>query len=141
MFIEFVNENIGWFLALVAVANLLLWSMIQNRVTGANLVSALAMPSLQRKGKSMLIDVNKADSFNTGHIPSAINMPLESFDVNDKTINKHKDSTIIIMCQTGARSNKAAKLLVKAGFSNVNILQGGLVSWTKENLPLVNEQK
>jgi len=141
MFIEFVNENIGWFLALVAVANLLLWSMIQNRVTGAKLVSALAMPSLQRKGKSILIDVNKADSFNTGHIPSAINMPLESFDVNDKTINKHKDSTIIIMCQTGTRSNKAAKLLVKAGFSNVNILQGGLVSWTKENLPLVNEQK
>ena len=141
MFIEFVNENIGWFLALVVVANLLLWSMIQNRVIGANLVSALEMPSLQRKGKSMLIDVNKADSFNTGHIPSAINMPLESFDVNDKTINKHKDSAIILMCQTGTRSTKAAKQLVKAGFSNVNILRGGLLSWTKENLPLVNEQK
>ena len=139
MFIEFVNENIGWFLALAVIANLLLWSIMQNNVAGANMVSALEMPSLQRKGKSLLIDVNKADDFAKAHIPAAINMPLESFDISHKDIAKHKDNPIILSCQSGNRSIKVAKLLIKGGFSNVNILRGGLMSWTKENLPVTSE--
>lgn len=141
MFIEFVNENIWLFLALAVVANLLVWSIMQSNVAGANMVSALEMPSLQRKGKFVLLDVNKSEAFNMAHIPDAINMPLESFDTKHKNIAKHKDNAVILSCQNGSRSIKAAKLLIKAGFSNVNILRGGLISWTKENLPTTSEQK
>ncbi len=140
MFIEFVNENIWWFLALAIVFNLLLLSVLQGSVRGANNVSALEMPALQRKGKSVIVDVNKAEHFASSHIPNALNFPLEELKADDKTLVKHKNSTVIVCCQTGSRSNKAAKQLLEYGFTNVNILSGGLVSWTKENLPLTTKK-
>jgi len=91
---------------------------------------------LQRQGKSVIIDVNKSPDFADGHIPNSINIPLEDLRSDDKSLVKHKDRTAIIVCQTGARSRKAAKQLIDFGFSNVNVLRGGLISWTKENLPI-----
>jgi Rhodanese-related sulfurtransferase len=105
------------------------------------MVSALEMPALQRKGKSLLLDVNKAEDFARGHIPEALNMPLESLNTGDIALSKHKENPVIVICQSGSRSAKAAKSLIKAGFSNVNILRGGLMSWTKENLPITSNQK
>ncbi|MFT4635945.1 MAG: rhodanese-related sulfurtransferase [Arenicella sp.] len=136
MFIEFVNENLWLFVALAIVFNLLLLSVLQGSVRGANRVSALEMPALQRKGKSVIIDVNKVEHYATSHIPKSANFPLEELNAENKNLLKHKDSTVIVTCQTGSRSTKAAKQLLTLGFTNVNILNGGLVGWSKENLPL-----
>ena len=139
MFIEFVNENLWWFVALAIVFNLLLLSVLKGSVPGANNVSALEMPALQRKGKSIIIDVNKAEHFQASHIPQSVNFSIDEINSENKSLLKHKDSTVILSCQTGSRSTKAAKLLLTLGFSNVNILSGGLVGWSKENLPLTNK--
>jgi len=48
---------------------------------------------------------------------------------------KHKDDTTVLVCQSGSVSVKAAKTLIGLGFSDVTILNGGLMNWTKENLP------
>lgn len=138
MFIEFVNQNLWWFVALAVVFNLLLLSILQDSVKGAHKVSALEMPALQRKGKSIIIDVNKSEHYQASHIPNAVNFPLEDLNAEDKRLLKHKDSTVILSCQTGTRSAKAARQLLELGFTRVNILDGGLVAWSKENLPLTN---
>ena len=139
MFIEFVNQNLWWFVALAIVFNLLLLSVLKGSVPGANNVSVLGMPALQRKGKSIVMDVNKTEHYQISHIPNAVNFSLEDLNAENKTLLKHKDSTVILTCQTGSRSAKAAKQLLVLGFSNVNILSGGLVAWSKENLPLTNK--
>jgi rhodanese-related sulfurtransferase len=136
MFIEFINENLWWFVGLAIVFNLLLLSVLQSSVRGANSVSALQMPALQRKGKSVVIDVNRAEHFAVSHIPKSLNFDLDALNAENKDLLKHKESTVIVACQTGSRSAKAAKQLILLGFSNVNILNGGLVAWSKENLPL-----
>ena len=140
MFVEFVNENIWWFAALALVLNLLILSFVRGGVRGANTVSALEMPALQRKGKSIVLDVNKHEHFAAGHIPNSVNIPLEELNSDNSALMKHKDKTTIIVCQTGSRSNQAAKKLVELGFSNINILRGGLISWGKENLPVVSNK-
>jgi len=140
MFIEFVNENLWLFLALAVVFNLLVWTSLKNVVSGANMVSALEMPALQRKGKSVIIDVNKEEHFKSSHIPKSLNFALEDLNYDNKDLLKHKDSTVIISCQTGSRSIKAAKELLNLGFSNVHVLRGGLMSWSKENLPLTSKK-
>jgi rhodanese-related sulfurtransferase len=94
------------------------------------------MPALQRKGKSVVLDVNKAEHYAVSHIPKSINFSIETLNAENKALLKHKDSTVIVACQTGSRSTKAAKQLIALGFTNVNILNGGLVAWSKENLPL-----
>lgn len=136
MFLEFVNANLWLFVILAVVFNLLIWSLFQGVVQGANMVSALEMPALQRKGKSIILDTNKADEFARSHIPNAVNFALEDINAENKALLKHKDKTVIVTCQTGARSAKAAKALMALGFTNINILRGGLVAWSKENLPL-----
>jgi len=140
MFIEFVNQNIWWFIALALVFNLLLFTYMRGNVSGANFVSALEMPALQRKGRSVVIDVNKPEHFAASHIPNSENYPLEELSSDNKALLKHKDKTAIIVCQTGGRSAQAAKRLMELGFSNINILRGGLISWTKENLPVTSKK-
>lgn len=141
MFIEFVNQNIWWFLAFGLVFNLWLFSFMQGRVNGANMVSALELPALQRTGKSVIIDVSKADHYVASHIPNSLNFPVEEINSDNKALLKHKNSTTIVVCQTGSRSNTAAKQLVEAGFSNINVLRGGMAAWTKENLPTTNSSE
>lgn len=138
MFAEFVDQNLIWFGALSVVFILLVVSYLQSNIAGAKTVSALEMPVLQRKGKSIVIDVNKAEHYALSHIPGSVNFSLEDLNAENTALLKHKDKTVVLVCQTGSRSAKAAKQLIGLGFTNINILRGGLISWTKENLPTVS---
>lgn len=136
MFSEFISQNLIWFAALVLIANLLILSFFQGRVKGASIVSALELPQLQRGGKSVIFDVNENKDFAISHIPDAVNFPLDTINADNAGLLKHKNKTVIVTCQTGGKSTKAAKSLIALGFENVHILRGGLMSWTKENLPV-----
>ena len=48
-------------------------------------------------------------------------------------INRGK--TVVVVCQTGARVDKAIKQLQGAGFDDVVGLDGGLTAWRAANLP------
>ena len=136
MFSEFFSQNILWFGALIIIANLIILSYLQGRVKGANMVSALELPQLQRGDNAVIIDVNDSKDFASSHIPDAINFPLDTINTENKRLLKLKNKTNIIVCQAGNKSTKAAKMLVDLGFEDVHILQGGLMNWTKENLPV-----
>lgn len=136
MFAEFLSQNLLWVAAFVVVANLLLLSFLQANVKGAHMVSALELPKLQRGGKSVIIDVNEQGQFSQAHIPEAENFSLADITADNKALLAHKDKTVIVVCQTGSRSTKAARALVALGFTDVHVLRGGLMNWTKENLPV-----
>jgi len=138
MFSEFVMQNLLWFGALIVVANLLLFSMLQGNVKGVNMVSPLQLPQLQRGGKAVIIDVNDSSTFSTSHIPDAVNFPLDSINEANNDLIKLRDKTAIVVCQAGTKSSKAAKLLLSLGFKDIHTLRGGLMAWGKENLPLSN---
>jgi rhodanese-related sulfurtransferase len=80
----------------------------------------------------VLIDVLSEDSFGKGHVPGAINVPInEEFvsKVSEKVSNK--DTHIVVYCsskQCGA-SPAAAKQLTEAGFSNVSDYEDGIQGW------------
>ena len=136
MFSEFIAQNLLLVAAFVVVFNLWLWSFVAGNIKGVSSVSALELPSLQRNGKSVIIDVNNESLFAASHIPDAINVPLNTINVDNTELLKHKDKTAILVCQSGTQSTKAARELVKLGFTDLHILRGGLMNWTKENLPV-----
>ena len=138
MFLEFFDQNIWLFVALIVVLNLLVLSLFQGRVNGVNTVSALEMPQLQRNDNCVVLDVNTSADFEKSHIPNSVNFQIDDLNADNKSLLKHKDDTTVLVCQSGTRSVKAAKKLVELGFSNVTILRGGLMSWTKENLPVTS---
>ena len=74
---------------------------------------------------AIVIDVRTNMEFDSGHIPNAVNIPLD--DINN--IAYSKDSTIIVYCQSGMRSLEAVKTLSDLGYTSLYNLDGGLLNW------------
>lgn len=74
------------------------------------------------------IDVRTDDEYDSGHIPNSIHIPLHQIQDRMSEIDSLKNKNIIAYCRSGARSSKATKILVKAGFDVLN-LSGGVLSW------------
>lgn len=73
------------------------------------------------------IDVRTPMEYRGNHIKGFKNIPVS--DLRQRLTELSKDKEIIVICQSGMRSNKASKLLKKAGFNQVINIQGGMASW------------
>jgi rhodanese-related sulfurtransferase len=51
-------------------------------------------------------------------------------------LDKSKTKTVIVVCQSGARADKAVRQFTAAGFEDVYALDGGVAAWTAAGLPL-----
>ncbi len=133
MILEFISLN--WYLFVMLAVIVLLLSL--NPSGGAKKISPLQLPNLQKRESAVVVDVCAAEAYLAGHIAQSINLPLDQ--INDKIakLNKHKNKPIIVACQNGNRSVKAASILRNKQFNQIYILEGGLAAWRKENLPLV----
>ncbi len=86
---------------------------------------------LIQNDKVVIIDVRTKEEFDKGHIPNAINIPLES--ITDTTVieNVAKDKPVALYCRSGRRATEAGNRLVKAGYKNVMNF-GGISTWKYE---------
>lgn len=74
-----------------------------------------------------LIDVRQLQKFGDEHLPGSLWIPAE--ELPDSLDRLSAAKTTIVYCDQGALSSAAAQVLVKAGFSDVHILKGGLHAW------------
>lgn len=85
-----------------------------------------------KKGKVQLVDVRTAREFGGGHIKGAKNFDLFSpaqFKTGFETLDKRKP--VYVYCQSGGRSQKAARKLVGMGFEEIIDLAGGYGAWVR----------
>lgn len=87
----------------------------------------------------ILLDVRRADEFEAGHIPGAVNLPNEEIGREDIPSLPDKEQTIYIYCRSGNRSKQAADKLLALGYTNL-IEFGGIIDYTGE-LEYGNESK
>jgi SulP family sulfate permease len=104
---------------------------IPDRV-GAPFVPAEVEPrALWRQLHSALpptvIDVREPREFRQGHVPGAQLIPLVQLMENGLEVPH--DSGMVLVCRSGRRSIRAAELLSSRGFSDVRVLQGGMLAW------------
>jgi rhodanese-related sulfurtransferase len=111
----------------------LLWPAIALRGKRA---TVLEVTQLINRGKSVIVDVREPAEFGTGHLPGAKNIPLAQLADKIGELDKMKSKNIVVVCESGARSASAARILTKAGFEDVVNLDGGLVAWRHQSLPL-----
>lgn len=83
----------------------------------------------------VLVDCRELEEWNSGHIHGATLIPLSSFE-EDSKILKNKNAKIVIHCRSGKRSLRACQLLNDEGFENLYNLEGGILAWEKEGLPI-----
>ncbi len=72
---------------------------------------------------------------NYGHIPGAKLLPLFQLAANLKHLSSFQDDLIITICPGGGASLIAAEIMIKAGFTNVKSLRGGMIKWYKKGYP------
>jgi rhodanese-related sulfurtransferase len=66
-------------------------------------------------------------------------LPLSQLTSQLATLEKAKSTPIIVVCQAGMSAQGAAKQLLKAGFSQVAVLRGGMSKWLEASLPVVKK--
>lgn len=70
-----------------------------------------------RRG-ALLIDVRSPSEFRSGHLPSAINLPLNDLETLLPRHIQDKRQVLLLHCKSGMRSRLAAKRLKSQGYVN-----------------------
>lgn len=79
-----------------------------------------------------VVDVRDAKEFSEGHIPGAINIPVENFAAGSGVLDKNRQ--IIVYCNSGGRSYNAYRKLQKLAYPN--IAQMLFADWQADKLPV-----
>ncbi|MFJ8971314.1 rhodanese-like domain-containing protein [Streptomyces sp. wa1064] len=83
-----------------------------------------------------LLDVRTAGEFQTGHIPGAYNVPLDTLREHRMELGRHLDEDVVLVCRSGARATQAEEALAEAGLPNLRVLDGGMVAWESSGAPV-----
>lgn len=129
---KFILDNI-WMVSLAVASGLAL--LLPALMPKGKRATPQQVVQMINRGKTVLVDVRTPEEFAGGHLRDAKSIPLADFATRVGELDKSKGKSIVIVCQTGARADKAIALLQKAGFEDVVGLEGGLAAWRAANLP------
>ena len=79
---------------------------------------------------TLVLDVREQADFDAGHILGARLMPLGDIPNKLDDLDAWRDRPIAVICRTNNRSGKAAKLLEAEGFSQILLVDDGMVGWS-----------
>jgi sulfate permease, SulP family len=80
----------------------------------------------------LVIDVREPREFRQGHIPGSQLLPLAQFFSEPPDLPR--DQALVFACRSGRRSARAAALMAARGYTNLAIVQGGLLAWEADQL-------
>jgi rhodanese-related sulfurtransferase len=87
-----------------------------------------------RRGEAQWVDVRSASEYAAGHVPGAINIPMEQIEARLGDLSP--DLPIVLICQSGARARLAAARL-EPHRTDVTVLDGGTSAWVNAGFPVV----
>lgn len=88
---------------------------------------------LKNGKRPVLVDVRESYEYRAGHIAGAKLIPLGELQRRMNEIPKDKE--IICVCASGNRSQSAAKMLLNAGYTAINV-RGGMLAWRQAGFPV-----
>ena len=139
-YIEFATNHLYLTTAFIVLTLLLIYSFIGGRLRGFGAVAPTEAIRLINRENAVILDVREENEFLNGHVVNSIHIPLNFLKDRLGDLEKHKGKPIIVNCRSGQRSASACALLKKQGFEQIYNLQGGVVAWQHDNLPLVKKK-
>jgi len=109
-----------WVIALIAL--FFIWRMIP--VKGVQSITVDQLKGMLGDKDKQFIDVRSPAEYNGFHISQFKNIPLGS-DLSG--LERHVE--IVVICQSGMRSNQACKQLKKLGYEKITNVKGGMSVW------------
>jgi rhodanese-related sulfurtransferase len=97
-------------------------------------ITVQQLNELQQRGESIqLIDVRSADEFNSGHVPHAVNIPLEQLNARLPDLSQHR---VALLCKSGRRAEMACDQIPNDD-RKLLVVDGGTTAWVAAGLPVV----
>ena len=96
----------------------------------------------QVTGEDMVIlDARQEEEYRVSRIPGAIWIGYKEFE-KDKVLDAvpDKDTSLVVYCSIGVRSEKIGEKLKEAGFTDVYNLYGGIFEWKNRGKTVVDQQ-
>ena len=140
-FLHKLPQFIGNHAALAALFAILLIALIVVQVGllfgKSRELTPAGLTQLINRDSPLLIDLSAIADFEKMHVPGARHVLMSQFDPEHKDLAKARELPVVVMDKDGrGNAAKAAQRLVKAGFTRVYWLEGGLAAWTEAQLPL-----
>lgn len=133
IWLDFVMEE--WLLSSLLAATVAAFLVLESRRGGTSVTQHQAT-RLLNDGQAVLVDLRDSKEYKTGHIVDAINIPYSSLNTRLVELEKHKAKQLILVDKMGQHAGAAGRVLREKGFTVVR-LQGGMMEWTQQNLPVV----
>jgi len=108
------------------------------QIKAPDLVEVTQAQQMSAQG-SLLLDVREPDEYDEVHAPNSKLIPLGQLSSRLAEIANFKDKSVVVICHSGVRSQKAAKLLQDVGFSHASSVAGGMVAWEKAGLEVIKK--
>ncbi len=102
--------------------------------TIAKEISVQQAASLREEG-AFVLDVRQPEEWEAGHISGATLIPLG--ELSSRLSEIPSDKTVVVVCRSGNRSAQGRDILLKAGFSPVTSMGGGMTNWVANGYPTV----
>ena len=128
-------------LALAGLTLALIYHELAGRLSGVRRIGPAQLTALINRDNALVVDLRPTADFEKGHIASAKNVQMSQFDPENKQLAPAKALPVVLVCKGGESATGAAKRLLKAGFGNVSVLEGGVQAWQAADLPLVKGRR
>ena len=107
----------------------------------AMVVDFPAVHEIWKRGEAVFVDARAAASFRRGHIPGAINVPINRVKQTLAALPADKETLLITYCGSIECPNayQLLNLLLGHGYRNVRFLPRGLKGWQALGYPVETE--
>lgn len=100
-------------------------------------VNSEEFQKLNKTESGILLDVRTPNEYKNGHLKDAGQLNYYSFSFKSKLLLLPKDQPIYLYCNTGWRSERAAKILSRNGYKEIYNLEHGIMEWNLKNFPTI----
>ena len=134
--LEFAQQNLMLSLVLAGLTLALVVTEVMRLFRGFKGVSPAQLTDLINREDALVVDLRGVGDFEKGHIIGSRHLLPSQVDPEGKLLAKAKESPVVLVCAAGVTAAGTAQKLVKAGFKQVSVLDGGIGAWTGAGLPL-----
>lgn len=104
-----------------------------------SLINAADLVTIMNERRDSFLLINTHIPFE-GNIPTTdLSIPYNDVVQNLDLLPEDKDTELIIYCMSNRMAYIAADELVEAGYTNLKLLDGGMLAWQGAGLPIVIE--
>jgi rhodanese-related sulfurtransferase len=120
------------------ISSLILLVGCSTSTAGATNMNVVEFSKKITESGVVILDVRTPGEFAEGFIEGAQMIDFQSGNFETEIGTLDKDVTYAVYCRSGNRSGQAVKIMQDAGFLNLFNLEGGVIDWANQGMPLVN---